>query len=543
MSLNSEQEKLKVLKKDSQMDAKLDDLELALIEEEMKRQNPLRYWLWKMAPYVNNPYLFVTEMLGADPTPQQKAALEAIAKNTHVSIKSGHGTGKTAFDAWIILWWMYTRQHSKCPCTAPTEAQLKDVLWSELAKWWNKLDKFFKEAFMMTSDRFYHKDHDKTWFAVARTARKEKPEALQGFHGEHLLFIIEEASGVAEEVFTVVRGALTDEANRCVMTSNPTRTVGFFYNSHELWDGEPWVCLTFNGEDSPLVSDRFIREIAVEYGEESDVYRVRVKGEFPLESDYTLIPKDWIVAAMKREISYPKRLMKKKFDTAGVDIARYGENKTVFVLVRGVSVVAVWQYPRQSTMVTAGKISKLADFMEADSIRIDEAGVGGGVVDRLWELGHNVAGVDVSRKSTQPDKFANLRAEYYWDLRSRFEEGSISLKPIAEKLSKTAMVQLVEQLSNLRYEYNSSQKIAIWTKEKMRREGIKSPDFADALMLAFSEYDPELFKEPPKTALHKWSDQLEEPGGEYRDHHEEFANEFYRMSRYPVEDPEEDYRW
>jgi len=484
-------------------------------------------------------------MLGAEPTPQQKKALEAVANNTHVSIKSGHGTGKTAFDAWIILWWMYTREHSKCPCTAPTEAQLKDVLWSELSKWHNKLDPFFKDAFVVTSDRFYHKEHDKTWFAVARTARKEKPEALQGFHGEHLMFIIEEASGVVEEVFTVVRGALTDTENnnRCVMTSNPTRTIGFFYNSHELWNGDPWVCLTFNCEDSPIVSRKFISQMASEFGVDSDTYRVRVQGEFPLQSDYTLIPKDWIVKAMKRTVSYPKRLARKKFDTAGVDVARYGENKTVFVLVRGVTVVAVWQYPRQSTMVTAGKISALTDYMDAGDINIDEAGVGGGVVDRLWEMGHNVTGVDVSRKATDPEKFANLRAQYYWDLRTRFEEGSISLKPIADKLKKPEMVKLVEQLSSLRYEYNSSQKIAIWTKEKMRREGIKSPDFADALMLAFAEYDPEVMKEKPKTELQKWSDRLEEPGGEYEDHHEEYVNEFYRMNSYPVREPEDDYRW
>ena len=172
-----------------------------------------------MRPYTDNPNLFVREMLGATPTHQQEEALKAIANGTHVSIKSGHGTGKTAFLAWVIIWWSYTRKNAKIPCTAPSSDQLKNVLWSELSMWHQEMDMFFQDKFMCTSDKFYHVDFDKTWFAVARTARSEKPEALQGFHGKNLMFLIDEASGVAEEVFTVVRGALTDANNRCIMTS------------------------------------------------------------------------------------------------------------------------------------------------------------------------------------------------------------------------------------------------------------------------------------------------------------------------------------
>jgi hypothetical protein len=510
-------------------------LELGLIEEEMKRQNPEKYWWWKMEPYRDNPSLFVREMLGATPTPQQELALEAVSTGTHVSIKSGHGTGKTAFDAWIIIWFSYTRKNAKIPCTAPTEAQLKNVLWSELALWHNEMDPFFKDKFMLTSDKFYHVDHDKTWFAVARTARSEKPEALQGFHGDNLLFIIEEASGVAEEVFTVVRGALTDDRNRCVMTSNPTRTSGFFYNSHSLWEGDPWTCLTFNGEDSPIVGERYILEIATEYGEDSDMYRIRVLGEFPVESDFTLIPKEWVMAAFKRKVSHVKRLTDKSFDAAGVDVARYGENKTVFVLVKGVTVVGIKQYPKQSTMKTAAQVVALCKAVEPNNIKVDEVGVGAGVVDRVHEQGYSITGVEVGRAAIEKDKFANLRAEYFWQLRKRFEDGDISLYPLTKTLTKPDMVKFVEQICSIRYEHNPSGKIAIWSKEKMRRDGLKSPDLADALMLAFADYFPELWKPPTKSALQKWSDGLEGVPVQYEDDFEQFAQEFHQGEGYRTE--------
>jgi hypothetical protein len=501
----------------------------------MKRQNPEKYYWWKMEPYRNDPVAFVREMVGAEPTHQQIEALNGLANDTHVSIKSGHGTGKTTFLAWSVLWWNYTRKNARIPCTAPTEAQLKNVLWAELSLWHNEMDKFFKDMFMITSDKMYHVDHDKTWFAVARTARSEKPEALQGFHGENLLFIIDEASGVAEEVFTVVRGALTEEDNRCVMTSNPTRTSGFFYNSHSLWSGDPWFCLTFNGEKSPRVSERFVREIATEFGSDSDMYRIRVLGEFPVESDFTLIPKDWVMEAFDRRVSSVQRLTDKNFDAAGVDVARYGENKTVFVLVKGVTVVGIKQYPKQSTMKTASQVVALCKAVEPNNIKIDEVGVGGGVVDRAVEQGFNVTGVDVGKAAIHKDKFANLRAEYFWQLRKRFEEGSISLLPLKKTLSRPDMVKFVEQICSIRYEHNPSGKIAIWSKEKMRRDGLKSPDLADALMLAFADYWPEIWKPPTETALQKWSRGLEGTPVQYEEPFEQFATDFLEEDSYRTE--------
>lgn len=475
---------------------------------------------------------FAIHLLDLQPTKQQIEYLDAVAQNSHVTVRSGHGTGKTASNAIIILWWLYTRAHSKVPCTAPTENQLRDVLWSSIKEFHNRLPEPLRKKFEVTTDRVSNVENPLTWFAVARTARREKPEALQGFHGENLMFVADEASGIPEEIFTVVRAALTDARNKVIMTSNPTRTVGFFYNSHNSEKG-PWVALRFNAEESPLVSEQSIKEYEKDYGKNSDVYRVRVLGEFPRQDDQSLIPREWIDAALEREVSYVRQLSGRKYDAAGVDVARYGENQTIFILVKGCNVLSVFTFEKQDTMKTAGKIVGLCNKLDAEDIKIDVIGVGGGVVDRLWELGHNVTPIDVSKPATDADLFANKRAEYWWHLRSMFETGNISLKPLRATTEPHILKRLVKQLLSIRYEISSSGKIQIWSKEKMRKESIPSPDIADALMLAFADYTPYLKEPPPKTWTQKWIEQTERKDVELdRDGYEQWARDFFNKDGY-----------
>ena len=384
-----------------------------------------------------------------------------------------------------------------------------------------------------------------TWFAVARTARREKPEALQGFHGQNLMFVADEASGIPEEIFTVVRAALTDSRNKVLMTSNPTRTVGFFYDSHTSGKG-PWVSLVFNAEESPLVSEQSIKEYAKDYGKNSDVYRVRVLGEFPRQDDQALIPREWIDAALEREIAYFRQLSGRKYDAAGVDVARYGENQTIFILVKGCNVLAVFDFEKQGTMKTVGKIVGLCKKLDAEDIKVDVIGVGGGVVDRLWELGHNVTAIDVSKPALETDLFANKRAEYWWHLRTMFEDGTISLRPLKATIEAHVLKRLVNQLLSIRYEIGSSGKIQIWSKEKMRKENIPSPDIADALMLAFADYTPYLKEPPPKTWTQKWIEKTEQlPGELYDDGYEQWARDYFKKDGYfdQEQTEEEVYGW
>jgi hypothetical protein len=192
-------------------------------------------------------------------------------------------------------------------------------------------------------------------------------------------------------------------------------------------------------------------------------------------------------------------------------------------------------------MTTAEQIIKLCSMMKARRVKVDEIGVGAGVVDRCYQRGCSVTGVDVSKAAINKEKFINQRAEHYWNLRERFEDGSISMYPLVSQLSKPDMIKLIEQLCSIRYEYNPTGKVQIWSKEKMRREKIKSPDLAEAVMLAFADYNPDLMEDKSKTATQSWSDELEGPPVTQDDTHEQFANEFYRMDKYPTtEDERED---
>ena len=170
------------------------------------------------------PALFAQEVLKAEPTEQQWEASRAIVKTRRVSIRSGHGTGKSTFMAWCVLWFLACYFPCKVPATAPTSHQLQDVLWSEIAKWHRVMadqKPALAAQFDWSNEAFRMKAAPNESFSVARTSRPERPEALQGFHSDNILFLIDEASGVADNVFEVAEGALSTDGAFVVMAANP----------------------------------------------------------------------------------------------------------------------------------------------------------------------------------------------------------------------------------------------------------------------------------------------------------------------------------
>ena len=180
----------------------------------------------------DNPAEFVKQVIGATPEPWQIDALNAIRDGDRVAIRSGHGVGKSAMMSWLILWWLSTRFPAKIAATAPTAHQLDDVLWGEVAKWHRSMvNPFFRDQLEVKNDRVYLKDAPNESFAVARTARKEQPEAFQGFHSDNMLFLVDEASGVEDIIFEVGEGAMSTQGAKTLMVGNPTRTSGYFYDA------------------------------------------------------------------------------------------------------------------------------------------------------------------------------------------------------------------------------------------------------------------------------------------------------------------------
>ncbi len=423
--------------------------------------------------WYHDPYRFVIEALRAKPTDQQKLVLKAITPGTHASIRSGHGVGKTALLSWLILWFICTRADARIPCTASTHSQLRDILWPEIAKWMNELPLQYQAALEWQTERVIWIERKNTWFSVARTARKEAPEALQGFHSSNLLFIVDEASGVPSEVFEVAEGALTKENVISVMTGNPTRLSGEFYRSHHA-DRHLWKTFHFSSEDSPLVSPDYVDRIARKYGKDSDVYRVRVKGDFPLAETNTFIPLPLVEAARTVECEPGKRVV------WAVDPARFGDDESALVKRAGSKVVEVSGIRKRDTMEVAGWVASQAKKEKPDSIFVDVIGIGSGVFDRLKEQGFPVTAVNVAERASDSEFYARVRDELWGAVKDALKDG-LSL-PDDEELSA--------QLSAPKYKFDSAGRIVIERKEDMKKRGVDSPDRADSLCLTY--YQPDL---------------------------------------------------
>src|SRR5262252_5723766 len=213
--------------------------------------------------------------------PWQVETLDDISLNDRVSIRAGHGVGKTMLLAVIVFWFMLTRYPYKIPITANSQDQLRDIVWPELRKWRARLVPQLRKLIQMNMQKLWIGEIDNedelAPFAVARTASDDNPEALQGFHEDNLLFVIEEASGIPDIVFEVAIGALSTKGAKIIMFSNPTRISGYFFDSHHSLRHR-WKTHRVNCEDVPRAQGH-IRDIIDKYGKDSNQYRVRVLGE------------------------------------------------------------------------------------------------------------------------------------------------------------------------------------------------------------------------------------------------------------------------
>jgi phage terminase large subunit len=423
------------------------------------------------------PAQFAVDVFGAAPTDQQWEASRAIVERRRVSIRSGHGTGKSAFMAWCVLWFMSCYYPCKVPATAPTSHQLEDILWAEIAKWHAAMRERVPQLaneFEWTKERFYLKSNPNESFAVARTARPERPEALQGFHSENILFLIDEASGVAENVFQVAEGALSTEGAFVIMAANPTREEGYFYDSHHKMR-ERWAALHWDGEQSPMVSRQYVDDMRAKYGVDSPIYQVRVKGNFATATD-GVIPLSLCEAARVREVqpiaSAPV--------IWGLDVARFGDDSTALAKRKGnVQLEPCREWYGKDTMQTAGLIKLEYDSAKErpSVINVDVIGIGSGVVDRLKELGLPARGINVAESPSVEDKYMRLRDELWFACREWLEARDCRLADDDE---------LIGELVTPKYRIESNGKIKVESKDEMKRRGVASPNRADAWNLTFA---------------------------------------------------------
>ena len=249
-----------------------------------KKNNPFRNFLLR---FRDHPVDFVKIVLKVNPDPWQAEFLNAVAKGERrISIRSGHGTGKSTAASWAMLWFLITRYPCKIVVTAPTSAQLFDALFAECKRWMTELSPQVRELLEAKADRIMLKASPTEAFISCRTSRAETPEALQGVHSDNVLLVCDEASGIPESVFESAAGSMSGEHASTILLGNPTRSSGFFFDTHHRMS-DTWWTRKVSCIDSPRVSDEFITEMKIRYGEDSNAYRVRVLGEFPLRDDDT----------------------------------------------------------------------------------------------------------------------------------------------------------------------------------------------------------------------------------------------------------------
>lgn len=424
----------------------------------------------------DHPGDFVRDVFEVEPDVWQESALDDLVTEDRISIRSGHGIGKSAFMSWAVLWWLVTRHEAKAVCTAPTAHQLGDVLWGELDKWWRKAPAALQPLLTITSDRVTKVTSPKATYATARTARRENPEALQGFHSPNQLFIIDEASGVDDVIFQVGEGSLSTAGSKVLMVGNPTRTSGYFYDSHHD-NRKLWHTIHVNSADAKMTDEKWVNIMRDQYGEESNVYRVRVLGEFPSNEDNAVIPLDWCENAQTRAV----RPIRGKI-IWGLDVARFGNDSTALCKREKNVVTDIKEWRHLDLMQTAGRVLHEYELAEAankapDVIMIDVIGLGAGVVDRLREQGLPVRGINVAESAAAKKKFVRLRDEMWWKGREWFEAKDV-------RLPKTeAGKDLIGELVGPTYTIESSGKIKVESKKDMKTRGIQSPNLADAFLL------------------------------------------------------------
>ena len=410
----------------------------------------------------------------------QKSGAIYIMDNDFVTIRSGHGVGKTAFLSLVVIWWLCTRFPAKVACTARTAAQLRDVLWAEISKWINNSNPLVQTMLEWNTERIKVKAASEESFAVARTARPENPDALQGFHSDNMLFIIEEASGVHEKIFEVGEGAMSTEGAKTVMVGNPTKNSGYFWRSHNV-DKDLWCAMHVSYKDSTRVSPNYPIRMAKKWGETSNVYRVRVLGEFPLQDDDAIVPIDWIYGAINREVlEYSGNIV------WGLDVARYGDDRTVLCKRRGNCLREGWKttWRNKDTVQIATLVyeewCRTREHERPKWIVIDGIGWGAGVYDILHRR-YKIPVVfnNVAESSSAKDVYHRKRDELYFRVRDWFQKMDCDILDDEE---------LVGELNAIKYDLDQNI-FKVHSKKKIKEELGFSPDVSDAFMLTFDVPD------------------------------------------------------
>jgi phage terminase large subunit len=428
-----------------------------------------------LADCINDPLSFGREVLGSIYQPYQEVVLNALVTNDRVAWRAAHGVGKSYTAADAVLWWLFTRPESVVVTTASVYRQVEKILWAEIRSKANKmnLDKigWDQETWPFDILTTMIKIADK-WFATGESS--DKPEKMEGFHSEHILYVVDEAKAVKHETFAAIEGALTTAgAKLMVISTPPLAPEGYFY---EIWTDpkktDRWQKFHTSAFESNLVSKQWIEEKKIEWGVENPVYISKVLGDFPTKTIDTLIPLNLIEAATLADLPPGE-----SYEMA-VDVARFGDDESILMERKGFKVDYIDIYETNDLVYLSGKIINYQKAKLHQAVKIDADGLGAGVYDIVRDqIGNTAVEIRSGISANNPDKYFNRRAEMYDMLKQIFETGvDIPDDP-----------KLVAQLANIKYKYTPKGQLQVESKEEMKKRGLPSPDRADCLAYLFSD--------------------------------------------------------
>lgn len=426
--------------------------------------------------YRTNPIDFVTQIIGATPTDQQKELIIAATKpHARVAVRSCTSSGKTAVLSWLTLYFLICFPNTKIVVTAPTAQQLHRVFRSELSLWHERMKSPFPSFYEIMKDNIHIIGKKSTQFASFVTGSAENKESMAGVHGDRVVIMVDEASALPAEIFDTLLGTLSSGETSFILVSNPVRASGSFYDLFQKGeDSSKWDLLTFDSYGSPNVDEEWIKEVIEYYGEDSDFVRMRVNGLFPVLDSAQFISTTSVEEATTRILTpmeyvhFPRVL--------GVDVARFGNDASVIVDRQGPKIHEIYSFRGLDTVDFSHQVLQIYKSGEYAKVFVDGIGIGAGVVDQLKRFSVPVVDVVVSQKSTEPKAYFNLRAQIYGRTKEWLDSASIPNDK-----------ELRDDLLSLNYSFNNKLQIVLESKKNLKSRGHASPDRSDALALTFSE--------------------------------------------------------
>ena len=412
----------------------------------------------------------------------QRDMILNVFKHRRVAVRTGHGLGKDFALGDLIILALYLCGPCKVVATSASWPQVEKILWPEVARAYRAAGTHLGMAALKGRLLTSEFNIDKDWFAIGLST--DDATKIQGFHAPCVFVIFDEAAGIRPEIWEGAESLMVGEESYWIAVGNPTDETSAFAKCFRPNSG--WYPMKVPSWESPnvvegrevipgLVGKAWCEDKLQRWGAESPAYLARVMAEFPRASADTFLPLAWVEATRDLKLVPTGRQ-----DGVGVDVARYGSNKSVITWTDGMTIPQRKIFPQNSVTSLVGEV---VGFLREHSlneapIAVDDVGVGGGVTDLLTEQRYRVIPVigNARPDGGHEEKFDDLTTQMWWEIRERLRQQRFRIDPTCD--------DLINQLTSRKYQITSKNKMRLESKEDMTRRGLESPDEADSLALA-----------------------------------------------------------